>query len=149
MNTTIKASDIFLAIPPGETIAAELTARGQSIDDLAAFCGLDLDSARSILSGDGAITEDLAAKFGEFFGGSAKFWIRLETQYRGALNSGKPTEVTPRSPAGNIALRVPKSLHQRIRRLAAIEGVSMNHYLLAIVAEGVARQEMQNMAHGS
>jgi predicted HicB family RNase H-like nuclease len=48
-----------------------------------------------------------------------------------------------RNKGGNIALRVPKSLHQRIVRLAATEGVSMNPFLLAIVAEGVARQELQ------
>lgn len=142
---TVKPSDIFMAIPPGETVAAELNARGQTIEDLVAAMELDTAKAKKLLTGEIAIDVELASGLGEFFGSPAAFWQRLEAQYREAVAAGKPTELAPRNPAGNIALRVPRSLHQRIRRLAAIEGVSMNHCLLAIVAEGVARHEMQNL----
>ena len=137
-----------MAIPPGETMAAELTARGQTTEDLAADCGVDLASAMALVRGELSITSEVAAKLGAFFGSSPAFWLKLEAQYREALDAGKAVEPIPPH-GGNIALRVPKSLHQRIRRLAALEGVSMNHCLLAIVAEGVARQELQHPGNRS
>ncbi len=42
------------------------------------------------------------------------------------------------SHSGQIRLRMPKTLHEKAAREAELEGVSLNQYLLSIVAAGVA-----------
>jgi addiction module HigA family antidote len=138
MKVKIDPTDIPMSIPPGETIAAELEARGQAVQDLAARTGLTTDNIQSIMSGDAAITEDVAGQLGQFFGTSAALWLNLEHQFRQSKSAGAAS-----SASGKIALRLPRSLHERVIHLAQIEGVSMNHCLLSIVAEGVTRHEIR------
>jgi antitoxin HicB len=42
-------------------------------------------------------------------------------------------------PSGNIALRMPRSLHAELARRAALEGVSLNQLMVAMLARGLAR----------
>jgi len=138
MNLKIVASDIPIAIPPGETILAELEARGQSLQDLTNCIGLAPGQVQAVVSGDSEVTPELASLLAEFFGTSVAIWTNLEQQYQAALHAKKIVGAN-----GKIALRLPKSLHERVIDLAEAEGVSMNHCLLSIVAEGVARYELR------
>ena len=45
--------------------------------------------------------------------------------------------------SGQLRLRLPKSLHEEVSRLATAEGVSLNTLLLALVAEGCGRRSPQ------
>jgi antitoxin HicB len=45
--------------------------------------------------------------------------------------------------SGQLRLRLPKSLHEQVSRLATAEGVSINTLLLALVAEGCGRRSPQ------
>jgi antitoxin HicB len=42
--------------------------------------------------------------------------------------------------SGQLRLRLPKSLHEEVSRLATAEGVSLNTLLLSLVAEGCGRR---------
>jgi antitoxin HicB len=42
--------------------------------------------------------------------------------------------------AGKIALRIPRSLHARVGRLASHEGVSVNQLLVSLISEGIGRK---------
>ncbi len=44
-------------------------------------------------------------------------------------------DVTSRH-SGQLRLRLPRSLHERLSRLAALDGVSLNQELVALLAEG-------------
>jgi len=50
------------------------------------------------------------------------------------MRKAKPAEVN-----GKVALRLPKSLHRRAVLYAAREGVSLNQFLMTLVAEHVGR----------
>ena len=45
--------------------------------------------------------------------------------------------------SGQLRLRLPKSLHEQVSRLATAEGVSLNTLLLSWVAEGCGRRSPQ------
>ncbi|MGH7908139.1 MAG: toxin-antitoxin system HicB family antitoxin [Candidatus Binataceae bacterium] len=47
--------------------------------------------------------------------------------------------------SGKLVLRLPKTLHQAAARAAEREGVSLNAYLLQLVAEGVQRTGLKNL----
>ena len=47
-----------------------------------------------------------------------------------------PTDVTS-GHSGQLRLRLPRSLHERLARLAALDGVSLNQELVALLAAGV------------
>ena len=47
-----------------------------------------------------------------------------------------PTEDIAADFSGQLRLRLPSSLHAKLARLAAADGVSLNHELVALLAEG-------------
>jgi antitoxin HicB len=54
-----------------------------------------------------------------------------------------PPEDTSAEYSGQLRLRLPKSLHERVSQLATAEGVSLNALLLSLIAEGCGRQGPQ------
>jgi len=48
-----------------------------------------------------------------------------------------PAEDVTSGHSGQLRLRLPRSLHERLARLAALDGVSLNQELVAILATGV------------
>jgi CHASE3 domain sensor protein len=49
---------------------------------------------------------------------------------------------------GALTIRLPESLHERVRQLADEEGISMNQFVMLAVAEKVTRlDEGQSLAH--
>ncbi len=51
-----------------------------------------------------------------------------------------PPEDASADYSGQLRLRLPKSLHERVSQLATAEGVSLNTLLLSLIAEGCGRQ---------
>ena len=58
-------------------------------------------------------------------------WTTAEREVKGELP-------TPKTYSGQFAQRIPKSLHQRLARLAATEGVSLNQLAAMFLAQGLA-----------
>lgn len=53
-----------------------------------------------------------------------------------------PDPITSHSYSGNIVLRLPSSLHETLAKVAQIEGVSLNQYMVATLARAVGRDEV-------
>jgi antitoxin HicB len=51
-----------------------------------------------------------------------------------------PPEDAAADYSGQLRLRLPRSLHERVSQLATAEGVSINALLLSLIAEGCGRQ---------
>jgi antitoxin HicB len=51
--------------------------------------------------------------------------------------------------SGQLRLRLPKSLHEEVSRLATAEGVSINTLLLSLVAEGCGRRSPRSTDRGT
>lgn len=77
---------------PGEFIRDELEARGWSQTHLAAILGCSLHLVNEILSGQRAITPEMARGLGEAFGTDPQFWLNLESAYRLSLVPSKDAE---------------------------------------------------------
>jgi antitoxin HicB len=54
-----------------------------------------------------------------------------------------PPEDSSADYSGQLRLRLPKSLHERVSQLATAEGVSLNTLLLSLIAEGCGRKAPQ------
>ena len=74
-----------LAIPPGEGLLEEIEFRGISLQQLAATLDLSEEAMKEVISGDRAITPDIAAGLEAALGISAHFWLNGEADYRVTL----------------------------------------------------------------
>ena len=66
---------------PGETLAAELHARGLTGNALALRLRVPANRISDILRGRRAITAETALRLGRYFGTGAKFWINRQANY--------------------------------------------------------------------
>ncbi len=82
--TTDDRSEVYsdLAIPPGETLADEIAARGMSQTDLTARLGRPLQVVNEIIHGNKPITDGTALGLEKVLGIPAAFWVNLEQHYR-------------------------------------------------------------------
>ncbi len=82
--TTEDHSEIYsdLAIPPGETLADEIAARGMSQTDLAARLGRPVQVVNEIVRGKKSITDETAFDLEKVLDIPAMFWVNLEQNYR-------------------------------------------------------------------
>ena len=71
-----------LAIPPGETLAGEIAARGMSQTELAARLGRPVQVVNEIVHAKKAITDNTALGLEKVLGIPATFWVNLEQNYR-------------------------------------------------------------------
>ena len=71
-----------LAIPPGETLADEIGARGMTQTELAARLGRPVQVVNEIIRAKKAITDDTALGLEKVLGIPAAFWVNLEQNYR-------------------------------------------------------------------
>ncbi len=46
--------------------------------------------------------------------------------------------------SGQLRLRLPKSLHAAVSQMATAEGVSINTFMLSLIAQGCGRREAEN-----
>lgn len=70
-----------VAIPPGETLAEELDARGLAVADFATSAGLARRTVSEILAGRRSITVETAIRLEAGLGVEASFWMNLQTDY--------------------------------------------------------------------
>jgi HTH-type transcriptional regulator/antitoxin HigA len=71
-----------VAIPPGETLAEEIEARGLSQAELARRMGRPVQAVNEIVRGKKTITAATALDLEDALGVSALFWLRLEAAYQ-------------------------------------------------------------------
>jgi hypothetical protein len=150
MRRRIEAKDLPFAVPPIEVLREELGLRGLGERDLLPF-GITPEEFKQLMGANPRIDRELSAKLAKAMGMSDPgVWARLDANYREALAVGKPvaSEAAARGgnggadrkrPSGNIALRLPSSIHARLIEEAEREGVSLNQLLLTYAAEGLGR----------
>lgn len=74
-----------VAIPPGETIAEELAARGWTQADLSRKMNVSKPYICKLLRGQVRLTQPTAVLLGKALGTSEILWINLERDYRKVL----------------------------------------------------------------
>ena len=88
-----------LAIPPGETLAAELRERRLTQTEFARMTGRPVQTINEIINGKKAITAETALQFERALGIPARFWMNLESDYRLAVarrtENSAPAAVSP------------------------------------------------------
>ena len=70
---------------PGGTILDIIEERGISSKDLAALLGYSTERTERLIAGKEAITRDVASLLSEQLGGSEKFWLSREINYRNEI----------------------------------------------------------------
>ena len=70
-----------VVIPPGETLAEELEARGLTQSQLARTMRRPVQAINEIVRGKKRITGETALQLADALGTSAELWIRLEADY--------------------------------------------------------------------
>jgi HTH-type transcriptional regulator/antitoxin HigA len=71
-----------LAVPPGESIQEELSARGWTQRELARRMRRPTQAVNEIIRGRRQITAETALALSDVFGTSAELWMGLEARYR-------------------------------------------------------------------
>lgn len=82
--------------PPGEFLKDELEARGWSQTDLAEIMGRSVNVVNEIVAAKRGVTPETAQALADALGGSAQFWLNLESMYRLSL-VGKDDSVSRRA----------------------------------------------------
>ncbi len=106
-----------VAIPPGETLAEELTARGLSQTELAQQMGRPLQTVNMIVKGKKAITEETALQLERVLGVSATFWMNLQTNYnltKARLAQQPALAVARHVPLGALGFVTTKKMGSRL-----------------------------------
>ena len=93
-----------LAIPPGETLAEELEARGMTQKELAMQMKRPPQVVNEIIRAKKAITPETALDLERVFGVSAQFWLNLEADYQLTLarNRQRERSVAETTPANGL-----------------------------------------------
>ncbi|MBI3732589.1 MAG: type II toxin-antitoxin system HicB family antitoxin [Chloroflexi bacterium] len=119
MNRRVKTADEYLKEPYARILTPDAEGKGYTAEILE-FLGC-------IAQGDTA--EEAYTSLEE----TAREWIEA------AVESGQeiPEPSTNIGYAGKVALRLPRSLHRQAVRMAERDGVSLNQFLVAAVAERV------------
>jgi len=88
--------------PPGETIADLLDERHWTQAELAERAGFTPEYVHDLLEGRAAITAETAGRLDLVFGGTSRFWLTREAQYRAALQGAAPREPADRADDGTL-----------------------------------------------
>lgn len=73
-------------VSPGDILADIMESRRIDEGEFAACCGQTIDLVSKIVSGEAAITEELALTFGRVLEMSPEMWVNLENNYRDKLS---------------------------------------------------------------
>lgn len=117
------------AIPPGTTIYDLMQERGQSIGEFATAMGNSVQQAEKLLNGSISITEQIASDLADVIGGSSKFWLNREAQFRESLERIAYTEAWVKSLPINDLMRfnwIPKvsTIQEKINACFEFFGLS-------------------------
>ena len=83
--------------PPGEYIQEELDARGWCQEDLAQILGISRRQVANLLSGESALTPDVATALGQAFNQEPVTWMNLQVAYELALAAKKERDTARRA----------------------------------------------------
>src|SRR5688572_16271758 len=72
-------------VHPGETLAAELAARGLTANALALKLRVPANRLTEIIAGKRGVSPETALRLGRYFGTGAAFWVNLQGHYELAL----------------------------------------------------------------
>ena len=86
------------------------------------------------LSMTGATPEEALAKLESV----KREWIETNME----LGNKMPEPLQSYKYSGNIVLRIPSSLHETLTKIAQLEGVSLNQYMVAALSRTVGRDEV-------
>ena len=70
------------AVAPGRIVERELEARGWSLETLAQYSGLSLETIKGIVYDSRPITDEVAQGLARSFGSTPELWKNLESTYR-------------------------------------------------------------------
>lgn len=90
-------------IPPGETLAQEMLARGLTANALALKLRVPANRLTEIIRGRRAISAETALRLGRYLGNDATFWVELQARYDLAVAERDHGETIAREvePAGS------------------------------------------------
>jgi plasmid maintenance system antidote protein VapI len=90
--------------PPGDTISDILNERALSLTDFAKKASLSHEIANKLLSGEAAISAELAATLAATLGSTSTFWLNREKQFRSELERlfGNPIQADTKNWWDNI-----------------------------------------------
>ena len=74
---------------PGDVLLAELDERGMSAHALAMALRVPATRIGAILHGERAVTADTALRLARYLGGTAQFWLNLQSNYDLAIAEQK------------------------------------------------------------
>ena len=83
--------------PPGEFIQEEMEARGWGQEDLAQILSISRRQVANLLSGDSALTPDVAISLGQAFKQAPATWMNLQVTYELALAAKKERDTARRA----------------------------------------------------
>jgi antitoxin HicB len=70
-----------------------------------------------------------------------RLWI--ESMYEDGNDIPLPGNETEKQYSGKFNVRVPKSLHRKLDKMAEKEGVSLNHFLVSTLSRAVGQEEVK------
>jgi HTH-type transcriptional regulator/antitoxin HigA len=70
------------SVAPGRIVERELEARGWSLETLAQYSGLSLETIKGIVHDSKPITDEAAQGLARSFGSTVQLWKSLESKYR-------------------------------------------------------------------
>lgn len=87
MSDVVRADRVS---PPGDTVQDMLDEQGLTQAELARDMGRPLKTINEIVKGKARITEETALQLEEHLGGTARFWLHREADYRLCLAKKGP-----------------------------------------------------------
>lgn len=136
MATRTRWPDV--AIPPGETLAEELQARGLSQSELARRMNRPVQAISEIVRGMKLITPQTALQLEQVLGIPGDFWLRLEANYRynrARLEQGRASRPR-RAQAKTSATRVVRTARAR----AAVGGAAIGRRMVGARAAATRKK---------
>lgn len=94
--------------PPGDTILDILEERGWTQSEFADRTGYTTKYVNQLIRGKVAITEDVAFRLKQVFGGSVEFWLSREAKYCEVMTRGRKQMLRGESES-SLRKKTPKS----------------------------------------
>ena len=81
MAMTTRRKKPARATAPGRIVARELEARSWTIETLASYSGLSIETVNGVVYGSKPVTDQVAQGLAQAFGSTVELWKNLELNY--------------------------------------------------------------------